>query len=109
MLADSYQPVACLGSMSHPRNFLVSAGSGVWLKMECVTSTRLWYPPFGPFGFGAWSMTLPISGMAWIAEIKILAALLVQEIWLVRKDLLFPGSPHPTQSSMQPSLNSFRT
>src|SRR5262245_33311158 len=102
--ADRYQAATCLGSMSHFRKCLVAAGSGVCAKIPWVTSTRLWKRPFGPFGLSAWSMTLPMSGRSRLAEIMMDMALLVAEIWLVRKALLLAGSSQPTQSSRHVSL-----
>src|SRR5690349_13043482 len=104
MKPDAYHDAACLGSISQRRNCRAASGSGVCLKLPCVTGTRLWKRPFGPFGFRDWSVTFPISGRSRLAEIRMLVALFVHEIWLVRNALLLDGSVHPTQSSMQASL-----
>src|SRR5919198_6683190 len=102
--ADRYHAATCFGSMSQRRKCLAASGSGVCLKIPWVTGTRLWKRPFGPLGFSAWSITLPMSGRSRLAEIRMLIALLVHEIWLVRNALLLAGSSQPTQSSMQASL-----
>src|SRR5712691_6701384 len=109
MAADRYHVATCFGAISQRRNCLAASGSGVCLKIPWVTGTRLWKRPFGPLGFSAWSVTLPISGRSRLAEIRMLMALLVQEIWLVRNALLLAGSSHPRQSSRQASLYSLRT
>src|SRR5690349_19197316 len=107
--ADRYQSATCLGSISQRRKCLAASGSGVCLKMPCVTGTRLWKRPLGPLGFSAWSVTLPMSGRSRLAEMRMLIALLVHEIWLVRNALLLAGSSQLMQSSRQASLYSLRT
>src|ERR1051326_2387944 len=78
--ADRYHGASCFGSISQRRNCFAAAGSGVCAKMPWLTATRLWNRPFGPRGFSAWSITLPISGRSRFAEIMTLIALLVHEI-----------------------------
>src|SRR5947209_19081286 len=51
MKADLYHAATCFGSISQRRKCLAASGSGVWLKIPCVTGTRLWKRPFGPLGF----------------------------------------------------------
>src|SRR5262249_5755580 len=102
--ADRYHAATCFGSMSQRRKCFAASGSGVCLKTACVTGTRLWKRPFGPLGLSPWSMTLPMSGRSRLAEMRMLIALLVHEIWLVRNALLLCGSSQPTQSSMHASL-----
>src|SRR5438552_5075492 len=102
--AERYHAATCFGAISQRRKCFAASGSGVCLKIECVVATRLWNRPFPPFGFSAWSITLPISGRSRLAEIRMLIALLVQEIWLVRNALLLAGSSQPKQSSMHASL-----
>src|SRR5215510_3115275 len=94
----------CLGSMIQRKKSLAACGSGPYAKTPCVTGTSAWKRPAGPLGFSPWSITLPMSGRSRLADTMMLYALLVHEIWLVRKALLLCGSSQPMQSSMQASL-----
>jgi len=67
-----------------------------------------WNRPFGPAGFIAWSVTLPISGNSRLANHRMLSALLVQEICSAIHALLLLGSVQPRQYSSTQSLKNLR-
>jgi hypothetical protein len=85
-----------------------SSRTGEKLKIEWLIELSRWKRPFGPAGFMAWSVTLPISGNSRLANHRMLSALLVQEICSDIHALLLLTSVQPSTSSSIVSLKNAR-
>src|SRR6201987_3633760 len=104
----AYQPPSCFGSISQRMKARASSVTGEKSKIEWLIRLSRWKRPFGPAGFIAWSVTLPISGNSRLADHRMLSALLVQEICSAIHALLLLTSVQPSTSSSIVSLKNLR-